>query len=53
MTLKRPVPLQHFIIYKDKVEMIKDENNVVRRDVIERLLKEEQKDARTKRMEKD
>jgi antiviral helicase SKI2 len=35
MTEKRPVPLQHFIIYKEKLVLIKDEFNNVYRDNIE------------------
>ncbi len=46
MTEKRPVPLQHFIIYKEKIHMIKDEHNKVNRDVIARVLAEEEKDRR-------
>lgn len=48
MTDKRPVPLQHFILYKEKTHMIKDENGVVFRDVIEKVLKEENKDRQKK-----
>jgi superfamily II RNA helicase len=51
MTEKRPVPLQHFIIYKDKLHMIKDEHNVVYRDVIQKVLKEEEKDRFSKKNE--
>jgi superfamily II RNA helicase len=48
MTDKRPVPLQHFILYKEKTHMIKDENGVVYREVIEKVLKEENKDRQKK-----
>ncbi len=41
MTEKRPVPLQHFIIFNEKVHMIKDEHGNIKRDVIEKVLKEE------------
>ena len=51
MTEKRPVPLQHFIIYKEKIHMIKDEHNQVYRDVIGKVLAEEEKDRRQKRAE--
>lgn len=51
MTEKRPVPLQHFIIYKEKLHMIKDENNKVYREVISKVLAEEEKDRRLKRAE--
>ena len=51
MTEKRPVPLQHFIIYKEKLHMIKDEHNHVYRDVISKVLAEEDKDRKMKRAE--
>lgn len=52
MTEKRPVPLQHFIIFKEKVHMIKDEHGNINRDVIEKVLKEEQI-ARQKKFQDD
>jgi antiviral helicase SKI2 len=45
MTEKRPVPLQHFIIYKDALHLIKDELGVVKRDTIEKVLAMHKKDA--------
>jgi superfamily II RNA helicase len=51
MTEKRPVPLQHFILYKDKLHMIKDEFGHVNRDVIEKVLKQEMVDRRNKMQE--
>ena len=51
MTEKRPVPLQHFILYKDKLHMIKDEMGNVNRDVIEKVLKLEANDRRNKMQE--
>ena len=51
MTEKRPVPLQHFIIYKENIHMNKDEHNNVYRDVIHKVLGEEEKDRRQKRAE--
>jgi superfamily II RNA helicase len=48
MTEKRPVPLQHFIIYKDALHLIKDEFGVVKRDTIEKVLAMHQKDAKAK-----
>jgi antiviral helicase SKI2 len=41
MTEKRPVPLQHFILFNEKLHMIKDELGNIRRDVIEKVLREE------------
>lgn len=48
MTEKRPVPLQHFIIYKEKLTMIKDEHNNINREAIARILREEAEDRRKK-----
>ena len=48
MTEKRPVPLQHFIIYKDSLHLIKDEFGSVKKDTIEKVLSMHQKDARAK-----
>lgn len=45
------MPLQHFIIYKEKLHMIKDENNNVYRDVIQAVLREEEKDRNKKKDE--
>ena len=53
MTEKRPVPLQHFIIFKEKLHMIKDENNNIKRDVIEKVLREEAEERRKKFKEQD
>jgi len=53
MTEKRPVPLQHFIIYKEKLVLIKDEFNNVYRDNIEKVLNEEVKDRRNKFKEEE
>jgi antiviral helicase SKI2 len=48
MTEKRPVPLQHFIIYKDALHLIKDEMGNVNRDTIEKVLAMQVKDAKAK-----
>jgi len=53
MTEKRPVPLQHFIIYKEKLHMIKDEHNQLYREVISKVLAEEERDRRQKRAEEN
>ena len=53
MTEKRPVPLQHFIIYKDALHLIKDEFGMVKRDTIEKVLAMHQKDARAKYAQDD
>jgi superfamily II RNA helicase len=48
MTEKRPVPLQHFIVYKDGLHLIKDEFGNVKRDTIEKVLAIYHKDAKAK-----
>lgn len=53
MTEKRPVPLQHLILYKDKLNLIKDEFNYINRDTIRKVLKEEQADNNRKRNQKE
>ena len=53
MTEKRPVPLQHFIIYKEKLHMIKDEFNNIDRERIEKVLKEEGVDRKKNFADKD
>lgn len=53
MTEKRPVPLQHFVLYKEKLHMIKDEHGQVHREQIEAVLKLEQADNRQKQKEKE
>ena len=45
MTEKRPVPLQHYVYYKEKLHLIKDEQNKIYRDTIAKILKEEQQDG--------
>lgn len=51
MTEKRPVPLQHFIIYKDGLHLIKDEFGQVKRETIEKVLNMHSKDQKLKYME--
>lgn len=53
MTEKRPVPLQHLILYKDKLHLIKDEFNNIHRDIIQKVLKDESNDAFKKRNLRD
>ncbi len=41
MTEKRPVPLQHFFLYKDKLTLVKNEVNKVFGENIKAVLKQE------------
>ena len=49
MTEKRPVPLQHFVLYKEKLHMIKDEKGNINRDVIQKVTQEEENERFKKR----
>jgi antiviral helicase SKI2 len=49
MTEKRPVPLQHFVIFKERLHMIKDEHGNIHRDAIETVLKLERDESRKKK----
>eukprot|EP00347_Sterkiella_histriomuscorum_P019452 403341578 len=53
MTEKRPVPLQHTLLYKDKFSVIKDELNNMNRDSLKKILQEEKKDSFKMRDEKN
>lgn len=53
MTEKRPVPLEHKVLFGDKLHLIKDELNNIHRENIDHVLKLEQNDRRKKFAEKD
>ncbi|CDW89600.1 dead deah box helicase family protein [Stylonychia lemnae] len=48
MTEKRPVPLQHKLLYKDKLSLAKDESGRIQIDEIKKVLKEEEIHNRSK-----
>jgi hypothetical protein len=41
MTEKRPVPLQHYFLFKEKLYLVKDSGNLLKDDVVKKVLKSE------------
>lgn len=51
MTEKRPVPLQHVLLYKDKFTVVKNEVGIMDKEALRKVIKEENEDNRKKRFE--